>query len=406
MITRIVRTELLRGTAPLALLATAIGMAWTLAVHPEDWSGRWTLLAAYLRGALLILCPVMVAAGAWQAGRERRQRIGELLAATARPAWQPLLVAWIVVTLAGTAGVLVPLAVVAVLVGRVATYAGGGWWWTALVGLLALWPATALGLLAGRLIPLRVVAPLAGLFTYVGLGITMYLRPAPHTPVRRPGGEANAWPWHWHAWQAGWLLAIALLFLLLAMRRRLAATVPAVAVLVLAGLAPPARSDVDPGAAALTCTTTGPQVCVSRVNAFLLADVARFAQPLLAKMAGVPGAPVRALDNEVRTGDRTDTVWLSLTYAATVGGSLRSVDVLRSDFGQVAFAAGCPSAGSADDDRAFQARLLADAWLTGHGSADRLATLPPERQRAWFAAFLAAQRRCDTATLRALADPE
>nr|WP_244161719.1 hypothetical protein [Micromonospora eburnea] len=55
---------------------------WMLAVHPDDWAGRWAGLANYLRVSLLILCALMIAAGAWQSGRERRRDIDELIAST------------------------------------------------------------------------------------------------------------------------------------------------------------------------------------------------------------------------------------------------------------------------------------------------------------------------------------
>ena len=55
---------------------------WMLAVHPEDWGGRWAGLVNYLRTSLLILCALMVAAGVWQADRERRRGIDEMVNST------------------------------------------------------------------------------------------------------------------------------------------------------------------------------------------------------------------------------------------------------------------------------------------------------------------------------------
>ncbi|MEU7172005.1 MULTISPECIES: hypothetical protein [Micromonospora] len=87
-----------------------------LAVHPDDWAGRWAGLANYLRVSMLILCALMIAAGAWQSGRERRRDIDELIASTPRPGWQPLVMAWLAVTVAGVAGLLVAFAGAAVLI--------------------------------------------------------------------------------------------------------------------------------------------------------------------------------------------------------------------------------------------------------------------------------------------------
>ncbi|MEE6260619.1 hypothetical protein [Plantactinospora sonchi] len=437
------RVELRRGTAPAAAL-TMFGVGvWVLAAHPEDWGGRWSGLASYLRVSTLVFCALMVAAGAWQAGRDRRRRMGEVLASTPRPAWQPLVAAWLAVSLAGTAGLLLAFACAAVLVGRVATYVGADWWWTIVVGVLALWAATALGVLTGRTVTLRVAAPIAGLLTYVGLAIPGYL-------------EGSGWGWlsplhdnllaglrlpeGLHLLQAAWFVALTGTLLALAARMRTAALVCgvlAVAVAVPLGTGPGRhRLPVEPGAAEPVCTTTGPEVCVARMNAFLLDEVALIAQPVLLRLTGIPGAPARAADEFTQPADavpgrvvdpadeprwlRDGTLWLSLDGQPTAFGTgLAKPEWLRSQFSQLVYPH-CDYRQGDPDQRIYRALGVADDWLFGAeappegaaplpddiqaGSLARLRALPMDRQRAWFGAYLAAAGHCDQPRLIALGE--
>ncbi|MFK3984157.1 hypothetical protein ACI2K4_27770 [Micromonospora sp. NPDC050397] len=389
---------------------------WMLAVHPDDWGGRWAGLAAYLRVSLLVLCALMVAAGAWQVGRERRRGMGELLGSVPRPGWQPLLVAWVAVSLAGTLGLLVAFAAAAVLVGRIATYAGGGWWWTLAVGVLALWTATAFGVLVGRLVPLRAAAPVAGLATYVGLAVVTYFE---QTGVAWLSPLYTGWstyllvPGVLHLWQALWLLALTGALLALAARLRRAALLAGVIAVAAAapivfGAGPRLRNlPPDPAATRAVCTTDGPQVCVARINGFLLDDAAAVIQPVLRRIEGIPGAPVRASDYAMKAPEQSydpadGTLWLNLDFQATATGGLSNVDHLRGDARQVIYEQ-C----DVRDQQVYASRDLALAWLLDDKPfydvpVDRLRALPPDRQRAWFGAFLDVSRRCDAAGMTRL----
>jgi hypothetical protein len=389
-----------------AALLTAVGMTWMLAAHPGDWVAKWSGLSAYLRVSLLILCPLFVVAGAWQAGRDRRAQLEELLASTPRPVWQPLAAAWAGVTLGGLAGLAPPLAVAALLVGPRSTYTGTGWWWTILVGLIALVTASALGMLIGRLAPLRVIAPVAGLVVYLGLAVPIYLHRSPWTqlsPVLDYARPAEVWPFRFHAWQAAWLITLAVLLLLLAARLWWAAAVPALVAAAL--LVVPAQADrnfgepvVDTAATELVCRG---RVCLTRVNAFLLDDVARVLDPGLARLAGVPGAPGRAVDELAREpgdGDRTDVVWVSLLGQAKLTSGVTNDDWLLSSLGSPFFPAACPP-----DDSTTDVLVAADNWVRGVPTPE-VAALPEAEQREWAGAVLAAVRACDQAKLARL-DP-
>ncbi|MFI7659695.1 hypothetical protein ACIBTW_12500 [Micromonospora parva] len=415
---RVLRVELRRGTAPLAAAAMFGAGVWMLAVHPDDWGGRWAGLANYLRVSMLILCALMIAAGAWQSGRERRRDIDELIASTPRPGWQPLVVTWLAVTLAGAAGVLVAFAGAAVLVARVATYSGGGWWWTLAVGVLALAAAVAVGVLVGRLVPLRAVAPIAGLATYLGLAIVIYwdgTSAAWLSPVYGGWAVYSLVPERVTALQAAWLVTLTALLLAAAARQRRAALLAgglaiAVAVPIIAGPGTH-RLPADPAAVELVCTSSGPQVCLSRINAFLIDDVTTVVQPILERLDGIPGAPQRALDHSAQpTGQSAeqddDTVWLNLDYQSTALGGLANPEHLLADFRQVTRAR-CENAFRAGrtDQGVFRTDTLATRWMLDDQAAvddvplARLRALPKPAQRAWFATYLDAADRCDVRTL-------
>ncbi|MEV0158338.1 hypothetical protein AB0H57_32290 [Micromonospora sp. NPDC050686] len=415
---RALRVELRRGTAPLAAAAMFGAGVWMLAVHRDDWAGRWAGLANYLRVSMLILCALMIAAGAWQSGRERRRDIDELIASTPRPGWQPLVVAWLAVTVAGAAGLLVAFAGAAVLVARVATYTGGGWWWTLAVGVLALAAAAAVGVLVGRLVPLRVAAPIAGLATYLGLAIVVYWDGTPAawlSPVYGGWAVYSAVPGRVTALQAAWLVTLTVLLLAAAARQRRAALLAgglAVTVIVPITTGPGTyRLPADPAAVELVCTSSGPQVCLSRINAFLIDDVTEVVQPILARLDGIPGAPRRAADQAAQPAgqsiERDDgTVWLSLDYQSTALGGLVSRKSLRADFRQVTRAR-CedPHGVHEIDQRVYRTDTLATDWMLDEAATPDdvplagLRAIPEPAQRTWFAAYLDAAHRCDIPAL-------
>ncbi|MEW2475334.1 hypothetical protein AB0875_16220 [Micromonospora gifhornensis] len=420
---RVLRTELRRGTAPSAAAVMCGAGVWMLAVHPEHWGGRWAGLANYLRVSMLILCALMIAAGAWQAGRERRRGIDEMVSSTPRPGWQPVLVAWLAVTLAGTTGVLVAFAGAAVLVAPAATYAGGGWWWTLLVGVLALGAATAGGMAVGRLVRLRLAAPVAGLAAYLVLAILTYADTKATvwlSPVHVGPAAYQVVPARVVAWQAGWLLALTVALLALAARRWYAAALAGalavgVAVPIVTGPGP-YRLPADPDAVALVCTDTGAPVCVARIHAFLLDDVAPIVQPVLARVAGIPGAPDRAVDDAARPVDQPQapgdgTIWLYLDQQSTARGGLARPDWLKTNLWAVTRPNCPPGMGSREiHQQAHLTSGLASAWMlqlppSPEHPIDWLYALPMPAQRAWFADYLRAAAGCDVAALVRLGQP-
>lgn len=230
---RALRTELLRSAAPAAAVATLVLGALLMYAEAGSWAGRWMPFAAAVRFSTLVLAPIAVALGAWQGGRERRRRIGEQLASTSRPRWQPLVVAWTGVTLGCWLGLLVVVAAGAALVAPVATYAGGGWWWLLAVTPVALAAMTAVGMALGRVAPFWVAAPVAMIVVY---GLQVYVHDAwglhgiewlaPIVAVHNAFGQTvSGWV---HLQQVLWFGGLAATGLVLAAaRRRWLAILPA-----------------------------------------------------------------------------------------------------------------------------------------------------------------------------------
>ncbi|NED96740.1 hypothetical protein G1H11_15630 [Phytoactinopolyspora alkaliphila] len=301
---RAFRTDLVRGVAPVAILAiTGAGIA-TLFNDSERWAGRWGPLMEYARVIMIVLVPLAVAAAAWQAGRDRRRRTDELLGTTPRPSWQHVALGWAGVTLAAVLGLVLAWLAGVALVAPIATYSGRGWWWGLAVGALALAAASALGTAVGRLVPGRLVAPLAGIGAYVLLGIGTYSdRLTWLTPSFSGATDGTRYLPGWvHVSQALWLAGLAAaLVLLAAARHRWLAAIPAL-VAVTAAVPLVATDDegrwrVDHTAMAPVCTDEGGlEVCLARVNAFLLDAAEEPVREQLARWDGVDGGFVRAVD--------------------------------------------------------------------------------------------------------------
>jgi outer membrane protein assembly factor BamB len=90
---RILRIELRRSAAWISgAVVLLLGAAALYVIVLTDggalWDQQWTMLAVFQRQLLVVLWPLALGAGAWQARRDRRSRMGELLSTTARPLWQ------------------------------------------------------------------------------------------------------------------------------------------------------------------------------------------------------------------------------------------------------------------------------------------------------------------------------
>jgi hypothetical protein len=397
----IFRIELRRSIAPwagLALVVFALGFLFLLSGPwwkvPAPWSANTTTTALWVRFLLQFLWPVVVGAGAIQGMRDSRSGMSELLATTARPAWQRTL------RLAGAVGALTGLGYLLVFgVGVAEVLAHDGFVSAAFVpvvgvGVLGVVAGSWLGLAVGRLLPHPLTAPGLAVLTLVGTTLCwMSLEPDLETVLPRwagplapalaePRGSMVTTTVSLDAGQAVWFLGLAVTgFLLLSVqsvRARLLSLLPLVAGVAIAlPLFPAEILTSDSIAAHKVCD--GP-VCVAELHRDRLAALAGPGREALAMLAKLPGAPTRVEEQVApslieRPPRDSGVVYLDLQ---------RNDVLLTADASDLRLAvlsgAGVPSCvpPSHADVSDTGARMIAAAYFTGE-----LKTLP-EFTRNWF----------------------
>jgi hypothetical protein len=309
--------ELRRGSALATGLSVLVLGGILLYIHMfyaywvgiQQWVGRWGPLAASIRTILAILIPLVVAGAAWQGGRERRRRIDDQLLSTPRPLWQRTLGSWAAITLGAIAGLLMLWLSAVLFVAPIATYSGGGWWWTLAIAFLSLASAAAVGLAVGRLIPFRFVAPVAAVLAYFyvealtipGMQPASLIWLSPSNLTWLVELETHHLESSLHIQQTLWIGGGGAAALVLAgARRKWLALFPAMIALVgmimIVTGSGPERWQADPVAQELVCAGTAPEVCVTRVNAFLLDELVPVVHQYMARWGGVEGVPGRVVD--------------------------------------------------------------------------------------------------------------
>jgi hypothetical protein len=159
MTARILRIELRRSTAlwSAALIAAAGAFVLYTTAPAHRW---WMGLVIVQRDVLQVIWPLALGAGAWQARRERRSRIEELLATTPRPRWRRVAPTAAARASAAAAGYLAMFAVGTGHLSLVSSYFPVGAVPVIVVGALSLVAAVWLGLGIGSRLPWALTAPL------------------------------------------------------------------------------------------------------------------------------------------------------------------------------------------------------------------------------------------------------
>ena len=447
---RILRIELRRSTAIWsALLLAATGAFLLRALNPPY--GSWMEVAVVQRDMMQLTWPLALAAGAWQAYRERRSRIEELVATTPRPRWrrvQPIAAA---MALAVAVGYLLMLAGGAINIVDVGGYVSPGAVPIIAIGVLAMVAAVWLGLAIGTLLPLPLTAPLLVVVGFAGLAVLPQMfvennrEPGaalllPFLPGSRPAVfEFKILSAGANLSQLVWLAAIAAtgfaLFAATKARTRMAAITPAIVGAAIAIPALPAQlADAwvpDQRAAALICTEP-PQVCVPRVFRASLDDLREPGRRALAILAvKLPNAPTRVVailpaapGTFGRPSEAPPADMLPAPVVGGIGTPGSGIDMPASEGLLWALLDGagtlpCPDLGGTPEDpnESYNlARRAAAAWLIGQvppeeqqlpgGQAkssgegtvtqvlDALHALPAEEQQSRVAAFREAERTC------------
>ncbi|MEV4278603.1 hypothetical protein [Actinoplanes xinjiangensis] len=387
--TGIFKIELSRSGALLAGTATVvIGVAGlyvpALTGQTGLWDQQWNLLAVFQRIMLVVLWPLALAAGAWQAGRERRSRVEELLSTTPAPGWRRLRPSALATAFSLAVGYLLVLAAGAPKVATAAGYPGHGWYAVTAVGVLALAAAGLLGLGIGRLLPYAYTPAVLGVGSLAGL--LAAIEATKLEDATKPGAalllpyftstisEFQAVDGAVSTGQAWWLggLAAGGLVLFLATNRlvRLLAVVPPALGLVLAApMLTAAAFPVDPAAVAEVCTDDGgPRVCVTAAHSRRLPALVAPARQALRLLAGLPNAPTSVHEAVPDLGRRQPTVeaWLdSDNLIATDDAAELTARILAGAGTPLCAREGDHRDGAGDHLDVLRARAVTAAWLAG-----------------------------------------
>lgn len=334
---RLLRIEL-RHNAMLWMIPVAAVLFWfteyrkVMALPP-----LWNLRATGMQSGVVVAfaCPVAGAA-AWMGSRDGRHRIDDLVGIAARPLWSRLLAIWAASTCWALVAYAGCAAALYAATGGQATW-GGPLWWPVAVAAATLPAVSALGFAAGALVRSRFTAPVAAVVVFFLVvlstelihGSTSYWVVSPIITgpwnIGSDPGIATFYPYlpDLSIVQLMFLtgLTVAVLggvFLGLArggrLRRSVAVLFACVTVvgLVAAGtavrlagtgrldphgmIAIPAvhdAADDRPVSYTPVCSRTAIPVCLNPAYASYLPAVVRAAGPVLAELAGLPGAPVR-----------------------------------------------------------------------------------------------------------------
>lgn len=312
----ILRIELRRSSAPWAgLLIAAVGAFVLFASNPPYQS--WMELVVIQRDIMQLTWPLALAAGAWQARRERASRVEELVATTPKPRrWRVLPIAS-AMAIAGAGSYLAMFAGATRHLEDLAAYFPRGAVPIIALGALAMVAAVWLGLAIGTLLPSPLTAPVLVVIGIAALALLPGVlvapdvaRPGtwllfPHLQVPRDGlYELQTLSARANLSQGMWLAAVATtglaVYAAARPRTRIAALVPiALGGAIALPTMPRQLADAwvpDRGATELVCTSDHPKVCIAKVHAQTLNQLKGPARQALAVLAErLPPAPTRVV---------------------------------------------------------------------------------------------------------------
>jgi hypothetical protein len=320
MTARILRIELRRSSALWGALVVAVvgGLQMAPLVTLFGPAHLWHPLVTGQRTFMIFFSALALGAGAWQARRDRSNRMEELLATTPRSRLSRAVPVALALALAMVAAyAMILAAMVAVNRPPLDAYFPVGAVPVIAIGALLLVALAWLGLGIGRQAPWRLVAPVLVVAGTVGMVVVsdamfraagspdasgaFLLGPTLPNPVARPiayaavGARTNLGQALWLAGLAATGLA---LFAATTRRARILALVPAVLGAAVAVPILPARlADTyvaDRRASALVCTADAPTVCVERVESTALDDWRGPGRQAISVLAAkLPSAPDR-----------------------------------------------------------------------------------------------------------------
>lgn len=330
---RLLWVELRRNTMPVVLPLVAV-LFWfdsyrIAATMPPLWSER----LYYILGqghALLDFAPFVAGVAAWMGSRDGRRGMIDLVTATVRPRWEAQLATWAATVVWAVGSYLVVMAVTLGLLGRSIGYGAPPWWPVAAAG-VGVAAFTSAGFALGAFFPGRFIAPIAAFVALFAMGTSSQIG------FSEPGGWALILPTMSNnnfgmdagvfypflpdvpiarvMFAAGVAVALAGLLGLPVgaggRRLRLSAAVvtAAGAAAAVAGVVLASTAYIGPYGAVIpalhdaandrpipytpVCGQAGIPVCVHPAYRAYLPDVTTALRPVVAEIAGLPGAPAR-----------------------------------------------------------------------------------------------------------------
>jgi hypothetical protein len=355
---RLLRLELRRSTMLILLPLLAVLLGATELRNDLGHPPLWAVRSMDLQIQVELTGAIVAAVAAWVATRDRRRHVTDLVLTTVRSRWSRQLTAWAAVT--GWALVFYG-ACVAVVYGVTATQTewGGPIWWLPAVGAAAIVAFSAVGFAVGSALPSRFTAPLVAIVALFApqIGVIAIQHGHPWGRVSFAEGATVPGTATIFRFHAG--LSIAQLLFLVGVagvavgalalprgaggrRLRAVGAVATTLALLAAGtgvaLADTARettegviipalhsaADDRPLVAAPVCDHSVVPICVHPAYQAMLPVIAAQIAPLLAQVAGVPGAPVR-----VEIGSTSPTA--DATHVLVIGPAILANPGLRFD---------------------------------------------------------------------------
>lgn len=304
--------ELRRGVGLVAALPLLVlGVSLVLA-HPREWAGDWAGWSYYLRLDLLVYGPAVLAVGAWQGGRERRRGLVELVDSTPRTPLRRALLALVSPLGWAVGAYLVLAAAMAVVVARNTSY-GLPLFGVVSSAVAAVMMFAALGYAVGRVSPWRITAPVLALVGYVFLGYLSYVNGSARYLSPSPqlfSGLLSPWWWPAASVAVFLLLGFGVLVVTSSDRRWTGVPVLGLAVLASVPILSAGQDAFTPDVVGqqLICSDGAPRVCLTRVHAGQLPQVAGAIE------AALKGLGVRGPINEQQTGVRPTGGQQQLNY--------------------------------------------------------------------------------------------
>ena len=157
-----------RRTFALWLVPVIVAASW-LIVSNSIMTGiaLWVDTSVAVQNSVIFAGPMIAAAAAWMAGREKRRSMSELLTTTPRPAIARDLASWSATACAGTLAYGLIFLYVAVMTMTKATW-DSPYWGPIIIGSLAMIAHAATGYAFGRYIPSRYTAPVLATLLFLG----------------------------------------------------------------------------------------------------------------------------------------------------------------------------------------------------------------------------------------------